>query len=40
MADVWIAYTTILETVMGRMQQTCLEDRDRSESVVLLVQLK
>ena len=29
MADVWIAYTTILETVMARMQQTCLEDRDR-----------
>ena len=29
MADVWIAYTTVLETVMTRMHQLCLEDRDR-----------
>ena len=29
MADVWIAHTTILETVMTRMHQLCLEDRDR-----------
>ncbi|DBB03290.1 TPA: Translin-associated factor X-interacting protein 1 [Trebouxia sp. C0006] len=30
MADVWIAHTTILETVMTRMHQLCLEDRDRA----------
>ena len=30
MADVWIGYTTILETVMARMNQLCLQDRDRS----------
>lgn len=30
MADVWIGYTTVLETVMARMSQLCLQDRDRS----------
>lgn len=30
MADVWIGYTTALETVMGRINQLCLQDRDRS----------
>jgi len=29
MADVWIGYTTILETVMERMHHLCLTDRDR-----------
>ena len=29
MADVWIGYTTVLETVMARMHSLCLEDRDR-----------
>ncbi|KAL3145195.1 Translin-associated factor X-interacting protein 1 [Trebouxia sp. C0010 RCD-2024] len=30
MADVWIGYTTVLETVMARMNQLCLQDRDRA----------
>ena len=29
MADVWIGYTTVLETVMARMHSLCLEDRNR-----------
>ncbi len=39
MADVWIAHTTILETVMTRMHQLCLEDRDRW-AICLHVQFK
>lgn len=34
MADVWIGYSTILETVMARMNQLCLHDRDRSASFI------
>ena len=35
MADVWIGYTTVLETVMARMNQLCLQDRDRSVCITL-----
>ena len=33
MADVWIGYTSVLETVMARMSQLCLQDRDRSACI-------
>ena len=36
MADVWIGYTTVLETVMGRIHQLCLQDRDRSAKAAFL----
>ena len=36
MADVWIRYTTVLETVMGRINQLCLQDRDRSAKPAVL----
>ena len=37
MADVWIGYTTVLETVMARMHSLCLEDRDRYVCLALLL---